>query len=152
MKALIAALVLVSSLGAARPARACGSGGFGVGVTIGAIGGVSILGAANVVTLAGSSVSLGRRKSSVGWGIGSLVVASVDVAGSTLLLSYTGPGFLIIAGPFLAAGAANLAVGIANVVLANRRERELLRVQPVPLVGLDSTGHTMGGVGIRFRL
>jgi hypothetical protein len=160
VKTVIGILALAIVFGATRPAEACGSGGGGAALAWGAlvvggsVGGAVLVGA-NIATITGGSLAISRHRESRAWAVGNLVVGTVDTVGSSLYLGMSGHNDiqLGVTVPFLALGAVNFGLGIANLAAPNRRsalERADLRL--VPVSGLDSTGHQMGGVSLRFKL
>jgi hypothetical protein len=117
------------------------------------VGGAVTIGA-NVVTVIGSSVALGRKKPNIGFGVASLIVGSLDTVGGSLLLGYgaTNDFSLGFGVTFLALGVTNLTLGIANVAMRSPRAPAPAKASLYPIVGFDSSGHRMGGLGIRFVL
>jgi hypothetical protein len=151
VKKWAAIVVVLGVLAGARTARADDNniGPIWVGIGIGAAVGVLVQGA-SVATIVGTSISLERGAMTRDWGLASLITGGIDVLCGSLVLGIGGPNPIQtgIGTPFILLGAVNVALG--STALAKSMERKKLRLGAVPIAGLDSTGHQMGGAALRF--
>jgi hypothetical protein len=160
VKHTIVCLSVIAALAATRHAHACGQAGNGAAfvaygaLMTGVVVGSAVVIGGNVVTTVGGSVALAKKRPSLGFGIAGLVVGSLDVVFASLALAYGDRSDfnLGMSITFLAVGATNLGLGIANLAWRPKKPLDRAHLDVSPLFGRDATGRPMTGVGLRFVL